>query len=56
MENAIFSSARQTSPRSVDLGKQDPKSKLLVKTSSARRSSPAFLRPEQDVQYGEVSC
>ncbi len=26
-----FSSARQTPPRSVDLGKQDPKSKLLVK-------------------------
>lgn len=42
--------------RNVDLGKQDPKSKLLVKTSTARRSSPAFLRPEQDVQYGEVCC
>ncbi|WP_300840901.1 hypothetical protein, partial [uncultured Parasutterella sp.] len=29
--------------------------KLLLRTSTARRSSPAFLRPEQDVQYGEVS-
>lgn len=28
---SMFSSARQTPPRSVDLGKQDPKSKLLVK-------------------------
>ena len=26
-----------------------------LKTSTARRSSSAFLRPEQDVQYGEVS-
>ena len=51
----MFSSARQMPFRNVDLGKQDPKSKLLVKTSTARRSSPAFLRPEQDVQYGEVS-
>lgn len=39
-----FSSARQKPFRGVDLGKQDPKSKLLVKTSTARRSSPAFLR------------
>lgn len=52
----MFSSARQMPLRNVDLGKQDPKSKLLVKTSTARRSTPAFLRPEQDVQYGEVCC
>lgn len=52
----MFPSARQMPLRNVDLGKQDPKSKLLVKTSTARRSSPAFLRPEQDVQYGEVCC
>lgn len=52
----MFSSARQMPLRNVDLGKQDPKSKLLVKTSTARRSTPAFHRPEQDVQYGEVCC
>ena len=54
-QGRCFSSARHKPLRSADLGKQDPKSKLFVKTSTARRSSPAFLRPEQDVQYGEVS-
>ena len=53
---SMFSSTRLKPLRRVDFGKQDPKSKLLVKTSSARRSAPVFLRPEQDVQYGEVSC
>lgn len=51
-----YSLARHKPLRSVGFGKQDPKSKLLFKTSTARRSSSAFLRPEQDVQHGEVSC